>query len=58
MYAIPFSPTKNNKNQRINYKKKTYKINGKRILKPKEKYKNEKKKNRIYNKNLLISKLN
>lgn len=58
MYAIPFSPTKNNINQRINYKKKIYKINGKRIIKKKEKYRNEKKKNRIYIKNLLISKLN
>ena len=59
MYLIPFSPTKNNLNQRINYsKKKKYKINGKRIIKKKEKYNNEKKINRIYKKNLLISKLN
>mgnify|MGYP003327499399 CR=1 FL=1 len=58
MYLIPFSPVNNIKKQRINYQKKKYKINGNRILKKKEKYGNEKKINRIYKKNLLISKLN
>ena len=58
MYLIPFSPVYNIKKQRINYQKKKYKINGNRILKKKEKYGSEKKINRIYKKNLLISKLN
>ena len=61
MYLIPFSPVNNINNikkQRINYQKKKYKINVNRILKKKEKYGNEKKINRIYKKNLLISKLN
>ena len=57
MYSIPYSPiNENNKNQRINYIKKKYKLNGKRIIKKVEKYKNELKIKRIYKKNNLISK--
>jgi hypothetical protein len=59
MYIIPFSPINDNKkkSQRLNFIKKTHKIKGKRTI-AKEKYNNEKRKIRIYKKNIFISNLN